>query len=307
MKKYHNILLLFGKSLVTAGLLVYFIFTIKNLVGDYEQAKIKALNRIRPISHDNLIAIKHKNKSPDIKDLKLHAYYYQRVTETIPRRADAYGLLGFCHYYLGETEKAVDFYQKAIEIRPDFFWFHFNLSVIHFNKGRYTKAIASAQKALGTDLKKSLAFILGSQRIYMPVVSKRINAYDDSLKQLFEAGYKDCYVILMLSYYYLNDYPQVIRQASYPLRAGRKDGDLFFFYSGLASFHMNQYVQAISFFQETLKRNSQIADAYHYLGLCFLSLNKKELGLGALKKADLLKRKGEALDFDDREVTLEIF
>jgi tetratricopeptide (TPR) repeat protein len=54
------------------------------------------------------------------KQIDSAVFYFSRATNFDPEYFQAYNNLGLCYEELGEKEKARTFYQKAVEINPDF-------------------------------------------------------------------------------------------------------------------------------------------------------------------------------------------
>jgi tetratricopeptide (TPR) repeat protein len=92
--------------------------------------------------------------------------YFKLVTDSYPDQSDAYGMLGYCQYYLGEEDKAIQSYVSAIKINPDFMADDYNLAVIYYGQGEYAKAILFAKKALEVSLSAQVQSIVASNRIY---------------------------------------------------------------------------------------------------------------------------------------------
>ena len=117
----------------------------------------------------------------------------------MPDRVDAYSLLGFCHYQLGNFEKAKSYYKAAVQMQPAFFWSNYNLGLIYFREGKYDRAIEWLQKALSSNLNATLEFIQSSAQIYMPLVQKNLADYHVSPVDQLQQAYKDCYIVFVLS------------------------------------------------------------------------------------------------------------
>ena len=82
--------------------------------------KIRVLNRIVPYSFSQLAVVEKVNPGLP-QELSSYIHFYQKVVGYFPDQADAYGMLGFCYYYSGLNDKAIESYQKAIEQKSDFF------------------------------------------------------------------------------------------------------------------------------------------------------------------------------------------
>lgn len=178
-----------GQVTITLALMLYFFKSGKQVLGFSERAKMSQLDYLRPYSFDDLI-----RKDPH--RLMEYAHYFQRVTEFLPQRAEAWSLAGYCFYYLGEIPKAIVSYQKAVEMQPFFFWHPYNLGVIYFKTSRFEEAAAAFQKALRSDAVKTLVVIQASPRIYGPILVLQTHDAGGSLNERLRGGYRKGFTYL---------------------------------------------------------------------------------------------------------------
>jgi type IV pilus biogenesis/stability protein PilW len=73
---------------------------------------------------------------------------YQRAIELDPSYIEAYNNLGIIYQELGDFENALKVYQKAIEINPRYEKAYNNLGILFYLQDRYEEALESFQKAL---------------------------------------------------------------------------------------------------------------------------------------------------------------
>jgi tetratricopeptide (TPR) repeat protein len=76
---------------------------------------------------------------------------FQKAIEINPNYADAYHNLGNTYQQIGEIDEAIPYYQKALEINPNLWQSYQNLAAIYFNSGDYEKALENIKKALEID------------------------------------------------------------------------------------------------------------------------------------------------------------
>jgi len=169
-------------------------------IGDSDVLKAKRdltiLNNLMPRS---FIYLKDIQKGGEVNRDRLARYifYYQKVNEHMPHRADVLGLLGFCYFHLGDPIAAMDYYKRAIALNPDFFWYYYNLGVIQLKGKQFEQALRTFKKATAINPDTSLKMILHSRRIYMPIVlditedkqqfllKQMVKGYQDSQKALY--------------------------------------------------------------------------------------------------------------------------
>lgn len=73
---------------------------------------------------------------------------YQKVIQLNPTYIEAYNNLGIIYQEIGNFDKALEAYQKAIEINPRYEKTLNNLGIFFFLKNRYEESIEAFQKAL---------------------------------------------------------------------------------------------------------------------------------------------------------------
>ena len=93
--------------------------------------------------------------APDPRACGCLASVCDKVTETHPRRADAYLTLGLAYYKLGALEQAVAAYEKVIALDPDSEQAHFDLGRIYVETG--DQDLASREHQLLKELDGELA------------------------------------------------------------------------------------------------------------------------------------------------------
>lgn len=73
---------------------------------------------------------------------------YQKVIELDPAQAEAYNNMGILYQDLGDFNRAQEVYQKALEINPRYEKAHNNLGTLFYLANRYEESMAAFQKAL---------------------------------------------------------------------------------------------------------------------------------------------------------------
>ena len=78
---------------------------------------------------------------------------YQKVIELDPTYVEAYNNLGIIYQMMGDVERAFGTYQKATEINPRYEKGYNNLGILLLLKGNYEEALEAFQKALAINPK----------------------------------------------------------------------------------------------------------------------------------------------------------
>jgi len=76
---------------------------------------------------------------------------YQKVIELDSTYVEAYNNLGIIYQMIGDVDRAFGAYQKSTEINPRYEKGYNNLGILLFLKGRYEEALGSFQKALAVN------------------------------------------------------------------------------------------------------------------------------------------------------------
>ena len=243
--------------------------------------KIRILDTLMPVSFNYLLDHMIDQKYAP-SDLRPFTSFYKKVTDFFPNEADAWGMLGFCHFYEGRTKEAVDDYQKAVELEPKFFWFYHNLGVVYFKQGEYLKAIDVTKQGLRRNPQDSLQFIASSTVIYRSLLLSLKNQNINLTKRM-EQGYRNSYKMLILSYYELKDFHEMLRIADIVTRMEVEGKDEFYYYAGVAAYELKAYEQAKQYLEISIKLNSTV-QANSFLALSLQGLGQKEKANTILKR-----------------------
>jgi superkiller protein 3 len=73
---------------------------------------------------------------------------YQKVIELDPSFVEAYNNLGIAYQMIGEIDKAFEAYERTTKINPNYEKGYNNLGTLFFLEGRYAEALETFQKAL---------------------------------------------------------------------------------------------------------------------------------------------------------------
>jgi tetratricopeptide (TPR) repeat protein len=65
-----------------------------------------------------------------------------------PKSVEAHYNLGLAYVQAGETDKALEAFQKAIELRPDLIEAYINMGGVYFQQGKLEESIRANQQAL---------------------------------------------------------------------------------------------------------------------------------------------------------------
>lgn len=171
-----------------------------------ENAVPQTLSRLTP-PIDYFTEFVNKQDHYDPYKLMYCVNYHQAVAQFFTiQRAEAYGMLGFCYERLGQSSQAVNAYQKAIALNPDYFWPYFNLGIMAYKQSQYTQAANYFHQALGLEPIKTIV-LLSRSKVYNDVrLSQEVGSYD--YLQGLKEGQTEGYMLMMRSLYHLS-HPQM--------------------------------------------------------------------------------------------------
>jgi tetratricopeptide (TPR) repeat protein len=75
----------------------------------------------------------------------------KELTRTRPEKALFHKLLGNIYFHMGVLDWAIDYYQQAIELDPEYIDVHYDLGVAYYHRGKVNKAIQAYQTVLQLD------------------------------------------------------------------------------------------------------------------------------------------------------------
>jgi tetratricopeptide (TPR) repeat protein len=90
------------------------------------------------------MGLAYSNKGDNDKAIEC----YQKAIEIKPDKHEAFNNMGSAYDDKGDKDKAIKCYQKAIDIKPDFHEAFYNMGLAYSNKGDKDKAIECYQKAI---------------------------------------------------------------------------------------------------------------------------------------------------------------
>lgn len=269
-----------------------------------QHAQLGAISRLQP-RYYYLRGFSDGKVPFDRKELKSYRLFFTQLLEVLPDRPDGYGMLGFCHYHLGDTDKAVAAYTKAADAVPSFLWFNYNLGLLHFQKKDYEQAVKYLERAVVSDPQVIFRFI-ASSKVYLDAVAV-VPDFQAEYPERLRTSWRDSYKILVLSYFYLQQYDRMFAAADLAANQKLDDDGFFYYYLGVGAYYAGQLDKAIAFLQQALHKNPDAAENYYYLALTLKAMNKEDMAAAALNKAQDVGRTKGASYSDLKGIRLRIF
>ncbi len=145
--------------------------------------------------------------------------YFKMAADFFPDSDAAHALLGFCCYYQGNLDQALANYEKALQIKPDFWWNNYNLAVIYFNKSNFNKSAVLLTKLLSLDYQASFMYIHNTP-FYQQIWQYMQNPAPVIVNH-FNLDTENALLMLTLCYLHLNERSQAVQLAKQVIASGR--------------------------------------------------------------------------------------
>lgn len=263
-----------------------------------------ALSRLMP-DHGWLLLYTDMHQASALRHFDEFVHFYEQLLEYMPYTADAFGMLGFVHYHMGNKDKALAAYQRAIELNPLYFWFYYNKGFVHFERGEYTQALGLFRDAMSTSPDTAMSFIYMS-KVFIPV-REVTQDYQGTINVRLHKAYRECYKLVLMSQYFMKDYRGVLNSANYAMKENFEDKSFFFHYAGIAAYHLGEYRSAASLLQQSIQGNSGTRESFEYLAAAWEALGRPELAMPFTIEANRRDLKGSPFESIRPGLSLQIF
>ena len=145
----------------------------------------------------------------DAEDYNKAVEYYNKAVELNPNYGTAWNNIGVAYYNLGNYNKAVEYYNKSLELNPDYDIAWNNLGLAYRRLGNYNKAVECYNKAVRLNPKydtawNNLGFAYDSAGNY----NKAIESYNKAIE--INPKYGTAWNNLGFVYYSSGDYNKAV-------------------------------------------------------------------------------------------------
>ncbi len=202
--------------------------------------------------------------------------------------AESHSLIGFCSYYLLRPDKAIEHYLQAIQYKNDFSGYYFNLGLIYYNLGDFSKAIVNFKKAVSLSAVESTVSKKNEQT---PEAAETVNILNEGQK------------FIILSYEAARDYQSMLEAARSAVDENKPDKIFYYYYAGKAAAKTGEYAKAADFLNQCLILAPWHADAYRELAFSLQELHQMESADQMMQQAQTLQA---APDFQQYQKLLKI-
>ena len=226
---------------------------------------------------DNVIGLYNENNlNESIKEIKY-------LIELYPNDPILFNFAGACHAGLGELQKAIESYQKAILLKPDFADFHYNLGNTLKEIGHFKEAVKSYKNVLEIlPDNYSALFNLGASFQELEKLDDAAEAYEKSIKS--EPNRIEAKINLGFVCHKMDQLDDAIFQYEQVLMIDPENIETLN-NLGVIYRELDQIDTSINFYKQALLSNPKYSQAYYNLGFAYQDLGDREEAIKHYEKA----------------------
>jgi tetratricopeptide (TPR) repeat protein len=276
---------LFKRNIVLYAALGFLFSLILNPV----KVRTHYLNRIKE-EGNYILQFAYGRVPLDKAKIKSAVVYYEALTEYLPFPSLAYGNLGFCYFYLNQTEKALTAYKDAIRLDPRMYSFYYDLGFLSMISKDFKTAVPLFRQALDLIPQREEDYLkllrLNERRELEPIL--------ESLSLVMGRAQYDreqLYLYLARVYYQMGEYTKMKEIALEGSRIFPGDPELYYD-AGLAYSFLKEYQNALVLLNTAVQIQPDYAEAWYQRGVVFKALGQEAIALLDWKKTGALKNQG---------------
>ncbi|NEQ36182.1 MAG: tetratricopeptide repeat protein [Okeania sp. SIO3I5] len=203
--------------------------------------------------------------------------------QTLEKKVDLLIEQGRLNNSIGKKLEAIAAYDKALEIKPDYYYAWNNKGNTLSDLGRYEEAISAYDKALGIKQNSHDSWIFkGNSLSDLGRYEEAISAYDKALE--VKPDDDESWLLKGNALINLEKYEQAISAYDKALEI-KPDQDEACFYKGNALINLGKYEQAIAAYEKAIEIKSDSHTAWYNKGHVLSSLGRHEQAIYAFDKA----------------------
>jgi tetratricopeptide (TPR) repeat protein len=219
----------------------------------------------------------------EVKEYDNAILYYQKAIELNPNFFAAYYSLGIAYKLKGNFDKAIQSYEKAIELNPNFSDAYYNLGLAYRSKGDLNKAIRSYEKAIELDPKDFGSYYnMGFAYNLNGDFDKAIQSYEKVIElnpNCFDACYN-----LGVVYESKGNLDKAIRFDEQAIELNPSSSEAYN-NLGVAYKSKGNFDKAIQSYKKAIELNPTFFNAYSNLGVVYESKGNLDKAIQLFEKA----------------------
>lgn len=218
----------------------------------------------------NLSNIDAARMYPDFDGLvRLHAY----DKPYIEPNAHIYREYGDSAYQRGDMDRAIENYEMAINVNPNYEGVYNNCGLAHLQKRDYDRAIENFNKAIDLKPDAGTYFNRGLAHFDKRQYDRAIEDYTEAIDRQLEPDNSEAYYNRGKTYRRKGEYTSAIEDFTAVINL-RPEHARAYFGCGLTYYEIGDYARAIENYSKAIEMNPHYTLAYNYRWLAFLHLRK---------------------------------
>ena len=190
-----------------------------------------------------------------------------RWTQALPEDADAWWFLGDAYSESKQLPKAIEAYQQAIRIDPEFEMAWRYLGIAYSDSKQLPKAIEAYQQAIRIDPEFEMAWrYLGIAYSDSKQLPKAIEAYQQAIR--IDPEFEMAWRYLGIAYSDSKQLPKAIEAYQQAIRID-PEFEMAWRYLGIAYSDSKQLPKAIEAYQQAIRIDPEFAEAWYNLGVTY--------------------------------------
>ena len=187
----------------------------------------------------------------------------------------AYYTLGLCYASQNNQTKALESYQKSLQINPKYAYTHLSLAELYFNQGDLDKTIASCQQTIDLNPNIPRAFsLLGLAYLDKNLTIKASQHLNTALQ--LNPNHSQAYFYLGMMSSDQQDYSQAIEHFKKVLTVNPKEVNAYF-YLGQSFYNLDDLPQAIEYYSQGLEINPNAANLHYGIANVYIQQGNFDL------------------------------
>ena len=205
------------------------------------------------------------------------------VINSLNIEKNQYNIMGVSYYHVGDYEKAISSYNKAIELDSEYAKAYNNRGSAYLQKGDYDAAISDFDKAIKlnpkfTDAYNNRGYAYDDKGDY----DQAIKDYDKAIE--LNPQYAATYYNRAIAYSNKGDNDQAIKDYDKVIELNPQDADAYI-NRGLAYSNKGDNDQAIKDYDKAIELNPQYVEAYNNRGLAYSNKGDNDQAIKDYDKA----------------------
>ena len=247
--------------------------------------KIAEDESIKEIARENLAGA-YNNRGLAYGEIKQHERAienYNKAIELNPNLAEAYNNRGVAYYEIKQHERAIEDYNKAIELNPKYAMAYYNRGNEYGEIKQHEKAIEDYNKAI--ELNPKYADAYNNRGNAYREIKKHEKAIEDYNKAIeLNPKYAMVYSNRGVAYGGLKQYAKAIEDFSKAIELNPKYADAYN-NRGVAYREIKQHEKAIEDYNKAIELNPNLAEAYNNRGNAYREIKQHERAIEDYNKA----------------------